>query len=40
MRFAYVRQNKKAAFQEFLFGKDDLNQDQTLGLIPHLEFKH
>jgi hypothetical protein len=32
-----IRQNKKAALQEFLFGKDEVNQDQTLGLIPHLE---
>ena len=32
-----IRQNKKAALQEFLFGKDEVNQDQTLGLIPHLQ---
>ena len=32
-----IRQNKKVAFQEFLFGKNEVNQDQTLGLIPHLE---
>ena len=29
-----IRQNQKCALLEFLFGKD---QDQTLGLIPHLE---
>ena len=32
-----IRQNKKGALLEFLFGKDGVNQDQTLGLIPHLE---
>ena len=32
-----IRQNKKAALQEFLFGKNEVNQDQTLGLIPHLQ---
>ena len=32
-----IRQNKKAALQEFLFGKDEVNQDQTLGLIPYLQ---
>jgi len=26
-----IRQNKKAALQEFLFGKDEVNKDQTLG---------
>ena len=26
-----IRQNKKAALQEFLFGKDKVNKDQTLG---------
>nr|WPV76506.1 hypothetical protein [Naviculales sp.] len=26
-----IRQNKKAALQEFLFGKDAVNKDQTLG---------
>jgi hypothetical protein len=32
-----IRQNQKAALLEFLFGKAELNQDQILGLIPHLQ---
>lgn len=32
-----IRQNQKATLLEFLFGKAELNQDKTLGLIPHLE---
>ena len=32
-----IRQNQKGALLEFLFGKDEVNQDQTLDLIPHLQ---
>ena len=32
-----IRQNKKDALLEFLFGKAELTQDQTLGLIPHIQ---
>ena len=32
-----IRQNQKGALLEFLFGKAELNQDQILGLIPHLQ---
>lgn len=32
-----IQQNKKASLQEFLFGKDEGNKDQTLGLISHLQ---
>jgi len=32
-----IKQNKKDALLEFLFGKAELNQDQILGLIPHLQ---
>jgi len=32
-----IRQSKKAALLEFLFGKAQVNQDQILGLIPHLQ---
>ena len=32
-----IRQNKKGALLEFLFGKAELNQDQALGLIPHFQ---
>jgi hypothetical protein len=32
-----IRQNQKGALLEFLFGKAELTQDQTLGLIPHIQ---
>lgn len=32
-----LQQNEKAVLLEFLFGKAKLNQDQILGLIPHLQ---
>jgi hypothetical protein len=32
-----IRQNKKAALQEFLFNTAEVNQDQTIGSILHLE---
>ena len=32
-----IRQNKKAALQEFLFNTAEINKDQTVGSILHLE---
>ena len=32
-----IRQNKKAALQEFLFKTAEVNQDQTVDSIPYLE---
>ena len=34
---ATIRQNKKAALQEFLFNTAEVNKDQTIGSILHLE---